>query len=253
MKKVRRTVCELRRMLFSDNAVSRAALERLISSEVCRADPSAFLAYAISALAPPPPQRIIEGRLTASGLRSGAGVETIVWRVSNARQTLEALDDVARTASDMDDILLLPANKPSGRAWITFVNELAGIFRKHGTEPKAAKNKRDGYARLSPFCRFVKAVLHTLPDKLREHTHSDGTLAKHISDALVRPKDPIKMRPAERAALASLQGGRANGSRVSEIMVAPRIKTPNGGREARPKDGRGGKGRAARSRQVCAS
>jgi hypothetical protein len=204
-----KTLQTVRQLLLSDGVLSRAASDRLRWYEMApeaSADPSAWRTT------------VMTSGFTIQVFRT---TNARVPRVSNLGQTLNALEELlSMNNHSMDD-----GSPSEAHAWITLVNELANIFRKHGTEPKAAKNKRDGYAKLSRFCQFVKAVLSAVPEELREHTQSDGTLAKHISDALIRPKDPVNTRPTERGVLASLRSAPPDGLRVSEIMTAAGIKT----------------------------
>jgi hypothetical protein len=66
-------------------------------------------------------------------------------------------------------------------AWKLFIGQLAEIARKHGMEPTT--DKKAGTT-LSPFCRFVKAILQTMPRDLAEHRHSDAAMTDAVDDAL---------------------------------------------------------------------
>jgi hypothetical protein len=68
--------------------------------------------------------------------------------------------------------------------WNHFVGVLSGVFEKNGLLPSAAKWGRSQGAKLSPFVRFVLAIVMTLPPECRQHVHSETAMAKAVAHAL---------------------------------------------------------------------
>jgi hypothetical protein len=95
---------------------------------------------------------------------------------------LHNLRDAARRA------LSRTAQRPEKNAWASdwdgFIHLLASVFEHHDLKVTAAKSSQARNPRVSPFVKFAWAIMKTIPEDCRAHTHSVEAMSKAVANSL---------------------------------------------------------------------